>query len=130
MNTPFVTTLLTHIERSFIVSSAVERGEVLADVLRTLVEIEVAPGGPYACRPHETDDAADTGLNLIIALFLRSHGVSLPNLDAFIQKRLSETTPTSAIAGKKSLAELVRLYSTPRTPTAAAPRTSCRPRAS
>jgi len=113
MQTPFVTELLLHIDRSFRASSATEQGEALAGVLALLARIEVVPGGPYASSSGQKEEDADIGLNLIIFLFLRSHDVSLPGLSDFIDRTLSKTAPTSMVAGKESLAELVQLYRAP-----------------
>lgn len=110
MNTTFVGELLVHIERSCTASSGTIAGEALADVLRLLVSLEVAPGGPYACVPGGSVKDADVGLNLIIAMFLRGQGVTLPPLEAFLDEALEQPSLTSNVVGDESLTELARFY--------------------
>jgi hypothetical protein len=55
-------------------------GTELAQLLERITEREVAEGGPYRLLPGENADISVEELNLAIVEFLRTYGISLPNL--------------------------------------------------
>lgn len=85
--------------------SSMESGESvggikLARTIKRLTEMEIDEGGPYSFEPKQ--GANDVGLNLVIACFLALQDIRLPKLDAFIEKKISDTSESfdSVIDGK------------------------------
>jgi hypothetical protein len=83
-------------------------GAELARFIKTLTQLEVEEGGPYAMvRGGETD----IGMNLVIARFLGAIGVRLPKLDTYINEAV-EKRARSRIFNDDQLAELIAWRST------------------
>lgn len=79
-------------------------GTELAQILKQITLLELEAGGPYAAF---AGGAADIGMNLAIARFLKSCDVELPKLEAYLDATISKRKLERSILRKKQIDELL-----------------------
>lgn len=95
---------------TYVTQGGIIDGAELARILSILATLEVKEGGPYGLTIEKHPGDIDLGLNLVVADFLQSCDVRLPNVDAYIENACRQGVTTSRVVDSDMLAKLKAQY--------------------